>query len=264
MNMPMTSKDGQRRRYRKDATASSSGLSAEGLCAGYNGVAVVRDLSIDVRPGEVVALFGPNGAGKSTVLHTLAGQLPKLKGEITWNGLPTVAQLHRRARTGLSFVPEEHAIIRSMTVRQNLQLVKGAIGRTLELFPELKPLLGRPAGLLSGGEQRILSVGRALAAGPTLLLADELSLGLAPLIVQRLLDVIRQAADDDGIAVLIVEQQARRALAVADRWYLLRNGSVVANGDRGSGSDQLEAAYLADVSRTIGPAESTSVGAAQS
>ena len=136
-----------------------------------------------------------------------------------------------------------------MTVRDNLLLGRGGVEGAVALFPELEPLLGRRAGLLSGGEQQILTLGRALAAGPKALLVDELSLGLAPLVVERLLAVLRRAADEQGIAVLLVEQQVRRALKVSDRWYLMRGGSIVAEGDKGVAPEEVERIFLSGAPR---------------
>ncbi len=223
----------------------SAELRVSGLAAGYGEAAVVRDVDLTVVAGEVVALFGPNGAGKSTTLLTIAGELAALDGTITWNAKPLRGPLHARVRQGLGLVPEERSVLSTLSVRDNLRLGRGTTADALELFPELEPLLGRRAGLLSGGEQQMLSLGRALAARPRLLMVDELSLGLAPQVVERLLDAIREAARTTGVAVLLVEQQARRALHVADRWYLMRRGGIVAEGTSASGAAELEAAYLA-------------------
>ncbi|MBL7510631.1 ABC transporter ATP-binding protein, partial [Frankia nepalensis] len=170
-------------------------LEARGLFAGYRRIPCVRDVSLDVRPGEIVVVLGPNGAGKTTTLLTLAGALPGLGGEVLWRGSPTTASLHRRVRAGLGVIPEERSVISRLSTHDNLRIGPGPVERALDLFPELRPLLRRRAGLLSGGEQRMLLTARALAAEPTVLLADELSLGLAPKIVARLMQALRAAAD---------------------------------------------------------------------
>jgi len=219
-------------------------VEAKGVDAGYGGVAAVRDLDLHVAPGEIVALLGPNGAGKTTTLLTLAGALKPIKGTISIDGRPTKAPLHRRAKRGLSIVTEERSVFMGLTTSANLRLGQGDPGRAVALFPELEPLLHRKAGQMSGGEQQILTLARALAAEPKVLLADELSLGLAPLIVQRLLRAVREAADR-GVGVLLVEQHARQALKLADRAYVLRRGKVELEGDA---SDLL--ARLGDIERT--------------
>ncbi|KPM55400.1 branched-chain amino acid ABC transporter ATP-binding protein [Frankia sp. R43] len=221
-------------------------LQAKNLCAGYRRVPCVRDVDLDVRPGEIVVVLGPNGAGKTTTLLTLSGALPALGGEIRWRGEPTTAALHHRVRGGLGVVPEERSVISRLSVRDNLRIGPGPVERALELFPELERLLGRRAGLLSGGEQQMLSTARALAAEPAVLLADELSLGLAPKIVTRLMRALREAADR-GAGVLLVEQHARQALAVADRACVLRRGRVVWSGPAEEATRdirRIEGAYL--------------------
>jgi branched-chain amino acid transport system ATP-binding protein len=215
------------------------------MTAGYGDLIAVREVSFDVRPGEVTALFGANGAGKTTALMAAVGALPRMAGEVRWLGVPTSAPLHRLARGGLAFVPEERAIVPGLNARDNLRLARNGVPGALEHFPELEALLERKAGLLSGGEQQMLILGRALATRPKALLVDELSLGLAPLVVNRLLTAIRSAADRDGVAVLLVEQQARRALSVADQWCVMVNGSISGSGAASAGLDTLEAAYLA-------------------
>jgi branched-chain amino acid transport system ATP-binding protein len=152
--------------------------------------------------------------------------------------------MHRLARAGLSYVPEQRSVVFALSARDNLKLGSGGVDGALRHFPELEPLLNRRAGLLSGGEQQMLSLGRALATKPKALLVDELSLGLAPLVVQRLLEAIRAACIQDGLGVLLVEQQARLALSIADRWYLLNNGTVVNKGVTGDGTN-FEDAYFA-------------------
>jgi branched-chain amino acid transport system ATP-binding protein len=202
-------------------------LHAENLTAGYVGQPVIRDVNITVPPGEVVCLLGPNGAGKTTTMTTLAGILPVMSGTIEMFGQTSLEPLHRRARSGLSFVTEERSIIRSLSLADNVRLAGVPLERVTDLFPELKTRISTRAGLLSGGEQQMLSLGRALARQPRLLLADELSLGLAPLIVDRLLQAVRAAADERGTGVLMVEQHARKALKYADRAIVMQRGKVV-------------------------------------
>jgi branched-chain amino acid transport system ATP-binding protein len=220
-------------------------LQVEGLYAGYGDLAAVRDLNLVVHAGEIVALLGPNGAGKTTTLLTLAGAIPSLGGQVVWNGKATTASLHRRVRAGMGFIPEERSVISKLTVRENLRLGRGSVGDAIELFPQLEALQRRPAGLLSGGEQQMLTLARCLASKPSLMLVDELSLGLAPIVVKSLLAALRSAATETGTAVLMVEQQVHRALSVADRWYLLRHGSLVGSGTSdATTATKLAAAYL--------------------
>lgn len=220
-------------------------LEARGLSAGYGDLAAIRGIDLEIARGEIVALFGANGAGKTTTLLALVGELPRSTGEVRWLGRPTRSALHQLACDGLAFVPEQRSVLASMSVRDNLLLGRGGIDPAVDVFPELGPLLGRRAGLLSGGEQQMLTLARALAARPVALLVDELSLGLAPIVVERLFAALRQAVREQHVAVLLVEQEARRALDVADRWYLLRNGELVASGDTTTGVDRLENEYLA-------------------
>ncbi len=223
-------------------------LEAVGLSAGYGELAAVRRLDLQVRSGEVLALLGSNGAGKTTTLLTLAGELRPLGGTLLWRGQATEQPLHRRAGE-TSLVPEDRSVIRALTVRENLRLARVDVDEAVAHFPELEPLLGRPAGLISGGEQQMLTLARAMARHPALLLADELSLGLAPLVVERLLGALRVAADE-GVAVVVVEQHARRVLEVADRVVVLRRGEVALAGTaaevRGSFAS-IERAYLTGV-----------------
>lgn len=227
-------------------------LRARGLSAGYGQAPVVSDLSIEVRAGEVVLLLGPNGAGKTTTLMALTGALPLMAGGTEVLGVTGRQPLHRHARRGLVFIPESRGIFSGLSVRDNVRLARCDEALLEELAPELARLQGRRAGMLSGGEQQILSLCRGLARRPKLLVADEMSLGLAPLIVSRLLHTVRRAADD-GAAVLLVEQHAHQALQIADRGYVLRRGSVVLEGaarDLSNRIDELEATYLSDGSNT--------------
>ena len=202
-------------------------LHAENLTAGYLGQPVIREVNLTVSPGEVVCLLGPNGAGKTTTMMTLTGMVPTMSGSVEMFGKTTNEPLYRRARGGLSFVTEERSIIRSLSLSDNIRLAQVSLESVTDLFPELKTRIHTRAGLLSGGEQQMLTLGRALAREPRLLLADELSLGLAPLIVDRLLQAVRAAADERGTGVLMVEQHARKALRYADRALVMQRGKLV-------------------------------------
>jgi len=224
-------------------------LEARGVSTGYNAVPVVHDLDLEVRAGEVVVLLGPTGAGKSTTVLTLCGEIEPLAGSILWKGEVRKPRLYRQAREGLGLITEERSVFMQMTTMDNLLVGRGDVDAALELFPELVPRLKTKAGDLSGGEQQILTLARALSRKPRLLLADELSLGLAPLIVERLLTAVRAAADD-GVGVLLVEQHIRRALAIADRVYVLRRGRVEIAGTTAEVEQRMaaiEASYLSTV-----------------
>jgi branched-chain amino acid transport system ATP-binding protein len=212
-------------------------LQAEQVSAGYGPQAVIHEVDIAVFPGEVVGLLGANGAGKTTTLLTLAGELPLLVGRVLMDGAITTAPLYRRARAGLAFVPAEKSVFMGLTARDNLRVAEADLDAALELFPELERLLGVRAGLLSGGEQQMLTLARALSRRPRALLADELSMGLAPLVVKRLLAAVVDAAKQMGTAVLLVEQHVRKALDHCDRAYVMHRGNVVLSG---SASELLE------------------------
>ena len=201
-------------------------ISVRELSTGYAGQPVVHDLSFDVDPGEVLCLLGPNGAGKTTTMLALAGELPLLAGTVGFAGVKPKAPLYRRARNGMSYVTEERSVFKGMSLRDNLRVGGIDPDDVIELFPELEQRMGVRGGLLSGGEQQMLTLGRALARKPRLLLADELSLGLAPLVVDRLLQAVRRAADQQGTAVVMVEQHAHKALTYTDHAIVMRRGRV--------------------------------------
>lgn len=204
-------------------------LQSENLTAGYGPIPVLHGISLEVREGEILALLGANGAGKTTTMLTLSGDIRPTSGQVLWRGTPVRSSASTRCRDGLAFLTEERSIFSGLTVAENLRLGRGGVKAALALTPELEPLLKRKAGVLSGGEQQMLALTRALAAKPAVLLADELSLGLAPKIVQRLLAAVRRAADE-GVAVVLVEQHVRNALSVADRAHVIRRGRVVMEG----------------------------------
>lgn len=246
------------------AKACSAGpplMEAIGIYAGYGDVAVVRDVSMEVLPGEIVALLGPNGAGKTTTLLTLAGDLQTSAGEVRLYGRTVTDSLYRRARQGLAMVPEERAVIPGLSVRDNLKVGRGSIDDAFDVFPMLRSLSKRKAALLSGGEQQMLGLARAIAARPKVMLIDEVSMGLAPLVVQHILDTLRTVVDETAIGVILVEQQIRRALAVADRGYVLARGQIVLQGDAANlsqRSSEIESSYLA------GPSAATPLSSAMS
>lgn len=207
---------------------------------GYGPVTVVEDLSLSVGNGEAVFLIGPNGAGKSTTLRGIAGLNPLTRGAVRWQGEDvTAVAAHRRAALGIATVPEGRHVFPQLTVLENLQVAARAVGHSgtdehlsevFELFPRLAERRRQVAGLLSGGEQQMLAIGRALAQHPKLLIIDELSLGLAPAVYQQVGATVRVLVQS-GLSVLLVEQNALLAMSICSRGYLLAHGEVVLSGE---------------------------------
>ena len=201
-------------------------ISVKGMCTGYAGQPVVHDLSFDVNPGEVLCLLGPNGAGKTTTMLALGGELPLIDGEVSFGEIKPKAPLYKRAREGMAYVTEERSVFKGMSLRDNLRVGGVDAEEAVALFPELGKRMTVRGGLLSGGEQQMLTLARALGRKPRLLLADELSLGLAPLVVDRLLQAVRKAADEQQTAVVMVEQHAHKALRYTDHALVMRRGRI--------------------------------------
>jgi len=225
-------------------------LELRGIEAGYGEHTVLRDVSLTVRPGTVVAVLGPNGAGKTTLLRVASGLLRPSTGTVLLGGEDvTRARPYARARRGLCHIPEGRGIYPTLTVRENLVLharqgdEAAALDRAVSAFPVLGGKLRQPAGLLSGGQQQMLSLARAYLADPKVVIVDEASMGLAPVVVDKIFEFLGQIAAS-GTALLIVEQYVNRALALADQVYLLNKGSVVFNGEPAGLGDDLFAHYL--------------------
>ncbi|MGN2637141.1 ABC transporter ATP-binding protein [Nocardia takedensis] len=229
-------------------------LSCRGVSAGHApGRPCVRDVDIDIAAGEVVALLGPNGAGKTTLLTALAGLLPHRTGRVEVGGTPLrAARARAAARSGLVLVPDDRALFCGLTTRQNLTLVarrRAEVDRVLDHFPALRTRLEVRAGQLSGGEQQMLAIGRALVTRPRVLLIDELSMGLAPAVARRILPTIAEVAAAEGIAVLLVEQHLELALSASARAVVLVHGRIAlrcASAELRADPSRLENAYLGD------------------
>ncbi len=231
----------------------SSALAVEGLCAGYGGVPALRDFSLTVQPGEVHTMLGANGAGKSTALLAIMNAVEPTAGSVTSFGTSLSGRrIEEIARHGVALVPDNRGVFFDLTVAENLRLARAPEGEpareaALDRFPELRPLLNRPCRLLSGGEQQMLGLAKALVSKPRVLLIDEMSLGLAPLVVQRLLPIIRSLADEHGTAVVLVEQHIDLALQVSDRALVMNRGRVSLAGPAAelmASRAEIEAAYF--------------------
>ena len=217
-------------------TVDTAVLDIRGLSARYGSSTVLREVDLEVKPGEVVALLGPNGAGKTTLMRAAAGLVPASKGTVSLSGVDvTSRKAHQRAAAGLCLVPEGRGVFPSLTVRENLRLQgspgqrKETLGRIVEAFPVLGERLGVAAGSLSGGQQQMIALGRCLVTNPSVVLLDEVSMGLAPLIIDQIFEALDRLART-GVALLLVEQYVSRALAMADSVYVLTRGKVSWHG----------------------------------
>ena len=229
-------------------------LELQGVSAAYGAVKALHEVSLRVDPGQVVTLIGANGAGKSTCLKVITGLLPASQGKVLWQGRDLAAlPAHKRVGEGIAMSPEGRQVFPRMTILENLEM--GAFSRkddpfidlerSFGMFPILKERIAQPAGTLSGGEQQMLAIGRALMSKPKLLILDEPSLGLAPLIVKQIFGIIREIREL-GLAVLLVEQNARQALQVADFGYVFEVGRAVLSGPAQdlSTNPEVQKAYL--------------------
>ena len=230
-------------------------LKVENINVYYGAIHAIKDVSFHVDAGEVVTLIGANGAGKSTTLQTISGLLRSRSGGIEFNG-ESIGRLppHRIVERGLAQVPEGRRIFLQMSVQENLEMGaftrRGGVSeeeleRVFEQFPRLKERRRQIAGTLSGGEQQMLAIGRALMSRPQLLMLDEPSMGLAPILVEQIFDIIRRL-HENGTTILLVEQNAQMALSVADRAYVMETGSISLSGTGKelAESDQVKKAYL--------------------
>jgi branched-chain amino acid transport system ATP-binding protein len=234
-------------------------LALEGVCAAYGAVRALEDIDLKVDAGEIVTLVGANGAGKTTLLMTICGRPQAVSGSVRLKGQDiTRLATHRIAGLGVAHAPEGRRIFGRMSVRENLQLgarlapkanLKANLESVLALFPRLEERIDQRGGTLSGGEQQMLAIGRALMAEPELLLLDEPSLGLAPLIVLQIFAAIKRINQERGMTILLVEQNAHHALRLAHRGYVLATGRVVMQGPAAklAANADIQRAYLGDL-----------------
>jgi len=225
----------------------STGLDVRGLSAGYGAAPVISGLTLHVEPGEVVAMLGRNGAGKTTTLMAIGGFVKRSAGDITIDGNAMGGPPHRRMRGLVGLVLEGRSVFPPLTTAQNLKVGDVAVADALQLFPELEARLNVRGGNLSGGEQQMLSLARAMCRRPRVLLLDELSFGLAPVICERLFSRVRQFAADHGIAVVLVEQHLHYAAQVADRAVVMSQGRIaleLPSSELASRAGEVEQLYL--------------------
>jgi branched-chain amino acid transport system ATP-binding protein len=231
-------------------------LSVRDIRASYGKVMALQGVTLNVGRGELVCLVGANGAGKTTLMKVIMGLVPAATGTVELEGRPLLGmRTHDIARLGIAYVPEGRGTLRELSVRENLRLgafsrrwdaeTRGDLGRVLERFPILAERINQAAGTLSGGEQQMLVIGRALMSRPQLMLLDEPSLGLAPLIAARIFEII-VALNGQGVAVLLVEQNARAALKLAKRGYVIELGRTVLEGENLSENKRVLEAFLGD------------------
>jgi len=229
-------------------------LSIRDIKAAYGKLVALHGVTLTVDPGELVSLVGANGAGKTTLMKVIMGLVPAATGTVEFNGLSLLGmQPHDIARAGIAYVPEGRGTLRELTVRENLRLgafsrrwdaeTRADLDRVLERFPILAERLNQTAGTLSGGEQQMLVIGRALMSRPRLMLLDEPSLGLAPLFSARIFEIIA-ALNEQGVAVLLVEQNAQAALKLAKRGYVIELGRTVLDGENLIENERVREAYL--------------------
>jgi len=233
-------------------------LEIKDLCVRYGMISALKGISFEVNKGEVIALIGANGAGKTTTLHTLTGLIPAKSGSILFNGTElTKTPAHKIVKMGMAHVPEGRRIFQQLTVLDNLKLGafirkdKENFGADLEKiykrFPRLEERKNQIAGTLSGGEQQMLAMGRALMSNPDIIVMDEPSMGLSPIMVSEIFDII-QSIRKDGTTVLLVEQNAKKALAISDRAYVLETGKIVLSGNAADliNDESVKKAYLGE------------------
>lgn len=232
-------------------------LNLRGITINYGKVAVVRNVSFEVQEGTIVTLIGANGAGKSTILKTISGLKHPTEGEILFEGKKIEHfQPHDVVRAGISHVPEGRRLFPAMSVKENLSMgaylrkdtneIKKDLNRVYHYFPKLQERQKQRAGSLSGGEQQMLAIGRALMAKPKLLLLDEPSIGLSPLMSQMIGKIVNTINKEEGVSILLVEQNAKMALGLANRGYVLETGTIVVAGDAREllNNDMVRSAYL--------------------
>ena len=233
-------------------------LEVKGLEVSYGVIQAIKGISFEVNQGEIIALIGANGAGKTTTLHTITGLIAAKSGSIVYEGTDvTRIPGYKLVGMGIAHVPEGRRVFSSLTVLQNLKMGaytrkdKNELDETLKMiyrrFPRLEERKNQPAGTLSGGEQQMLAMGRALMSHPRLIVMDEPSMGLSPIYVNEIFDII-QKINGDGTTVLLVEQNAKKALSIANRAYVLETGNIVLSGDAGDllNNDQVKKAYLSE------------------